>query len=510
MKLLQWNKKIVVPTGFVLAACLLIQFATAQLHEVVVDDPDKDSLNKYKTLIEKYPDSLPFHQAFIKVLGKDSKLLPDYYTQWSNSFPKSENVPLAYATSLYNAESPKAKPWLLKVIERNPKNAKAYQMLNIDAERWGDGESASMYLKKATEAAPDDPSYAFYYAMDFEHTDPAEWRKKLWELARRFPDSERGAQGLYWLAYRSTNKKEKLEVFEKLRVLYNPAKFSWSNSGMSGLYDLYITENVTDKAVQLAQQMGEKGGWPDKVTSAKKIIEVQQLLKAKNYAKAGELAGTIKTQRYSEASTFINLLKANCYDKAGNTQAAYDSLVILQASNPDDGIQKALNTYGTKLNKTAEQVNADVWTLRNKKSTKAPDFELAMYTENRNAKLTDYKGKVVLLTFWFPGCGPCRGEFPHFQEIVNKFSNDKLAYIGINVYPEQDDYVIPFMNGTKYTFTPLKSTAQWAQEVYKVRGQPTNFLIDQDGNIVYANFMINANNTRLLELMIESLLKKRS
>ena len=118
-----------------------------------------------------------------------------------------------------------------------------------------------------------------------------------------------------------------------------------------------------------------------------------------------------------------------------------------------------------------------------------------------------YKGKVILMTFWFPGCGPCRGEFPHFENVVRKFKGKDLVYLGINVYPKQDEYVLPFMKGTKYSFIPLKGTSEWAFEAYGVRGQPTNFLIDKKGNIVYSNFRTDIDNERTLELMIQSLLE---
>ncbi len=201
-------------------------------------------------------------------------------------------------------------------------------------------------------------------------------------------------------------------------------------------------------------------------------------------------------------------MKAEIADAAGNTRAAYDSLLIIFAKTPMEKTKAAISKYASRLSLNQSQVDADVWSARKKNSYVAPPFSLDMYTEKRKASLDEYKGKVVLLTFWFPGCGPCRGEFPHFQEVVNKYNKEDLAYIGINVFPEQDDYVVPFMKGTGYTFTPLRSTAEWAQEVYKVRGQPTNFLIDKEGNIVYSNFMINSNNQRMLELMIESLLKR--
>ncbi len=131
-----------------------------------------------------------------------------------------------------------------------------------------------------------------------------------------------------------------------------------------------------------------------------------------------------------------------------------------------------------------------------------------MYTSDKKVALSDYKGKVVLLTFWFPGCGPCRAEFPHFRKRAAKIQGKGIVYLAINVMPIQDDYVLPFLRGTHYSFTPLRGTAEWAAQQYKVPGQPANFLIDGAGRIVFSNFLINGNNERMLELMIASMLTR--
>lgn len=469
---------------------------------------DAKTIVAAKKLVEKYPDSLPLHDDYIKAMTLANPELKTQYDDWMKKYPANYRVPFAIGKALYNREDPAATPYLKKVVALKPQMAEVYQMLSIDAERWGDEKAAHEFMGKAKQAAPNDPSYAFYYAMDFEHTDPAKWRKEIYTVAKRFPDHERGAQGLYWLATRSTDKAEKFKVYEQLIRLYDPLKFNWSSSGANGLFDLYVSEGMYDKASALANRMRSKESWKSQVELAASLVKLKQLKDAGKWNEAQAMLKDVKVPRYSGAAEYINLLKSEIADAAGNTRGAYDSLLIIFAKTPGENTKAAISKYASKLGLTAEQTVMDIANARKKNTYQAPAFALDMYTEKRKATLDEYKGKVVLLTFWFPGCGPCRGEFPHFQEVVNKYSKDELAYIGINVFPEQDDYVVPFMKGTGYTFTPLRSTAEWAQEVYKVRGQPTNFLIDKEGNIVYNNFMINSNNQRMLEMMIESLLKK--
>jgi thiol-disulfide isomerase/thioredoxin len=469
---------------------------------------DDSTIASLKNEVEKYPDSLPLHKDYIDAMTLANPDLATQYNAWMEKYPSSYKVPFAIGNALYHREDPAATPYLKKVVAMKPQMAEVWQMLSIDAERWGDEKAAHEYMGKAKQAAPNDPSYAFYFAMDFEHTDPKKWREEIYTVAKRFPAHERGAQGLYWLATRSTDRAEKFKVYEQLVTLYSPLKFNWSSGGASGLFDLYISEGMPEKALALANKLSSKEEWKKQVTLAASLVKLKELKAKGKYSEALQATKEIKASRYSEANEYIHLLKAEIADAAGNTRASYDSLLIIFAKTPTDKIKAAIGKYASKLSIDGSQVETDVWSARKKHIYQAPPFSLDMYTEKRKASLDEYKGKVVLLTFWFPGCGPCRGEFPHFQEVVNKYDKKDLAYIGINVFPEQDDYVVPFMKGTGYTFTPLRSTADWAQEVYKVRGQPTNFLIDKEGNIVYSNFMINSNNQRMLELMIESLLKR--
>src|SRR5690606_38673206 len=242
---------------------------------------------------------------------------------------------------------------------------------------------------------------------------------------------------------------------------YDPKKFSWSGSGMMGLYDAYLQTDPA-KAKELAVFMDKASGWPARVTTAEQIAEAKKLLKKKDYAAAEAMTSKVIVPRYSQASDMIYLLKAEALAKVGKVQQAYDTLQFAVLNNPTEALNADLKKYGKKLGKDAKQISADTWALREKKIYDAPDFTLDQYLKPGQASLKDFRGKVVLLTFWFPGCGPCRGEFPHFETALKKFSKDQVEYVGINVFPEQDEYVVPFMNTTGYTFIPLRATNEWA------------------------------------------------
>ncbi|MBK8607956.1 MAG: TlpA family protein disulfide reductase [Chitinophagaceae bacterium] len=166
--------------------------------------------------------------------------------------------------------------------------------------------------------------------------------------------------------------------------------------------------------------------------------------------------------------------------------------------------------YGNKINKASAAVNKDVLYVRDTTARQAPVFNLETYLTKGKSSLNDYKGKVVLLTYWFPGCGPCRGEFPHFENVVKNFKGKDFVYLGINILGDQDDYVVPFMKSSGYSFIPLKDNKDWQKGPLDNRGAaPVNFLIDQDGRIIFSNFRTDGSNEATLEMMIQSLLVKK-
>ncbi|MBM3442206.1 MAG: TlpA family protein disulfide reductase [Bacteroidetes bacterium] len=482
-----------------------------------------DSVAHWVRRVESSPDSIQYHTAYLRSIGWESALfwqaerykskfdsteaaIRSQYETWSRRFPNSATVAHAIGTAYYECESPKATAYLKRTVELDPRNAEAYLQLAIDAERWGNRNDAKEYMRLASVADTKNPAYSFYYAMYFDEEDMNVFQTLIYQLADRFPAHERGAQGLYWLGYNIRDNAGKINVWEDLRKRYDPQAFSWSAGGMSLLYQAYLDADRYADAAALAKAMSVKPGWDDRIDLAHRLSEADRLLKAGSHREAYQAITGIKKTRNTEAATKVPILEARLADLSGHTDSAYAKLLRLQAKAPTDARQTAIEAYAAKLGKAAGQVQFDLKAIRAVTTKPAFPFDLHTYSRSAKGRLADYKGKPVLLTFWFPGCGPCRAEFPHFENVVKKFRKSELAYVGINVLPIQDDYVLPFMKGTGYSFIPLRATNDWAQEKYGVRGQPTNFLIDKEGNIVFANFRTTAENERTLELMIRSLL----
>lgn len=462
---------------------------------------------KALVVVEANMDSLKAHQKYIYAMGMKNPLLLDQYDVWMKKYPNNVNIPLAIGTVYFKASMPQPKDFLLKAAAMDPKNAKIWSMLGSDAYMGSKYELFTEYTEKAASLEPSNAGYAYSYLMSFESSNPDTYEKKVFEFVKDFPEDQRGAAAIYQLGLRAKNLDDKIHYFEVLRELYPPQKFEWSVSGTAKLADAYLETNP-EKALALINEMGWEGDWKIRKELAESLIRIDKLDRDQNYKEAIMSLDQVKLPRSSYLDDFIALKKASLQAKSGDIKAAYDSLSVKFAKLPTDALYSALESYGQKLGNDKGQVDKDIEMIRNSTAVTAYPFELGLYTGDEKLDLKSLRGKVVLLTFWFPGCAPCREEFPHFQTVVDSFKGDSVVYIGINVIPAQDGYVLPFMKNTKYSFIPLRSTFASAKQSFGVEGAPENFVIDKNGKIIFKDFRTNSSNHRTLELMISSLLEK--
>lgn len=135
-----------------------------------------------------------------------------------------------------------------------------------------------------------------------------------------------------------------------------------------------------------------------------------------------------------------------------------------------------------------------------RQGAKAPLFNL-ISLEGQNVLLEDFRGQLVLMSFWATWCAPCRFEMPAMQD---RYENTDLVVLGIN-FDESEEAVRAFVDELALTFPILMDPGASIQQLYKVRGYPTSFMIDEEGviQIVHIGFLDEAQlDGYLLELGI--------
>jgi cytochrome c biogenesis protein CcmG/thiol:disulfide interchange protein DsbE len=110
----------------------------------------------------------------------------------------------------------------------------------------------------------------------------------------------------------------------------------------------------------------------------------------------------------------------------------------------------------------------------------APEFELRD-TDGRTVRLSDYRGKVVLLNFWATWCGPCTIEIPWFVEFERRHKDRGFAVLGIAMDEDGWEVVRPFMERLRINYRVLLGNDEVARAYGGVDSLPTSFLIDREG-----------------------------
>ena len=143
---------------------------------------------------------------------------------------------------------------------------------------------------------------------------------------------------------------------------------------------------------------------------------------------------------------------------------------------------------------TTPQVVEDPTGETEAQGSEAPDF--TVYDLEGNAhKLSDFRGKPVLLNFWASWCGPCQMEMPDFQKYYESHG-DKVNFVIVNLTDGQQETVesaSAFIAEKGYTFPVYYDTDADAAMTYGVYSLPTTLFIDAEGHgIAQATGAINA------------------
>jgi len=133
---------------------------------------------------------------------------------------------------------------------------------------------------------------------------------------------------------------------------------------------------------------------------------------------------------------------------------------------------------------------------------KAPDFALQDLS-GKNVRLSDLKGKVVLLEFWATWCGPCRESIPEMEKLHKNYRDKGLVVLGVSMDASGMEVVRSFARDQGISYSVLQGNNEIADQ-YMVRVIPVVYLVNKEGMI--ARHYVGGTDGGILEKDIKALL----
>ncbi len=112
-----------------------------------------------------------------------------------------------------------------------------------------------------------------------------------------------------------------------------------------------------------------------------------------------------------------------------------------------------------------------------------PAFQLSDLND-RTHRLSDYRGRVVIVNFWASWCVPCRRELPSMNRAWELLQPEGVVMLGINL-DEEPQAVRAFLHDFPIDFPVLLDRGGRMSRQWQVRGLPTTFVLNAQGEVVY-------------------------
>ncbi len=114
----------------------------------------------------------------------------------------------------------------------------------------------------------------------------------------------------------------------------------------------------------------------------------------------------------------------------------------------------------------------------------APEITVVSIADGTSLKLTELKGKVVLLNFWATWCPPCREEMPSMMKLNSAMNGKPFQMVAVSIDEGGKQEIDSFFKQSGFMLPTYLDSTGTAAKLYGITGVPESFIIDKQGVIV--------------------------
>jgi cytochrome c-type biogenesis protein len=198
-----------------------------------------------------------------------------------------------------------------------------------------------------------------------------------------------------------------------------------------------------------------------------------------------QFAGQFADFSVNLENSVIDLVDGDQASAEPTSEPSVSSLVI---TNPETSQTSPLDATAEPLSAISSiaELAANAPPIGTTVGSYAPMFE-TVTDGGLPVRLTDLRGKIVLLNFWATWCGPCRVEMPEFEKAYNAHKDEGFTILAVNNV-ETVAQVQEFRDQMKVTFPLLMDESGSIQSIYGIISYPSTYVLDREGIITARHF----------------------
>jgi len=128
-----------------------------------------------------------------------------------------------------------------------------------------------------------------------------------------------------------------------------------------------------------------------------------------------------------------------------------------------------------------------------KPGASAPDFTIGT-PDGKSVRLSDFKGKYVVLDFWATWCPDCRADVPHLKEIHKAYASDSVAFLSVSFDTDKDKWT-SYISDNRMNWAHGSELKKWKEttvsSLYYVKWIPSIYLIGPDGKVILGTVVLD-------------------